>query len=204
MSSEAPKRAISTETAGAEAALSPDKHPSDKSGKLAPINRLPFDIFQIIFTMFQDEAINTFPFTISHVCHLWREHVLAIPLLWSSLHIHERVPRWEMLEVMLQRSDQAPLDIYINKQPFALSALPQMRKIMQMIFPHLARWRTLHLTDVPYKVRRVLLDLIRAKPAPRLEEINVIDENPYLRKTSPNWRAQNLFLHSQPQKAPNI
>ncbi|KAG8924681.1 hypothetical protein FRC00_004830 [Tulasnella sp. 408] len=198
MSSEAPKRAICTETAGVDAAPSPDKHPSAKSVTLAPINRLPFDIFQIIFTMFQYEAINTFPFTISYVCRLWREHVLAIPLLWSSLHIHERVPRWEMLEAMLQRSDQAPLDIFIDKAPFTLSALPQMRKIMQMILPHLARWRTLHLTDVPYKVRRVLLDQIKAKPAPRLEEINVINQNPFIRNPSPNWRAQNLF------KAPNI
>ncbi|KAG8897417.1 hypothetical protein FRC00_004286, partial [Tulasnella sp. 408] len=195
MSSEAPKWAISRETAGPEAASSPDQHPSDTSVMLVPITRMPFDILQIIFTLCQDKTISTFPFTASHVCRLWREYVLAMPLLWGSLHIRERVPRWEMLKVMLQRSDQAPLNIYINELPFMQSAVPRMRKIMRMILPHVARWRSLHLTDVPHKVRRILLDQIRAKPAPNLEEINVFQDS-FLQteNRSPNWRAQNLFV----------
>ncbi|KAG8944076.1 hypothetical protein FRC04_002216 [Tulasnella sp. 424] len=165
-----------------------------------PINRLPFDIFQIITTLSQEEAARTFPFILSHVSRLWREHVLSMPLLWNSLHIIQRVPQWEMLEAKLERSGQAPLDIYIDQPPFMRSAIPHLRKIMRMIFPHIRRWRTLHLDDAPYKVRRILLDQIRAKSAPLLQEIRVFESSRYdppsylkLKNTSPHWNATNVL-----------
>ncbi|KAG9043098.1 hypothetical protein FS837_010038 [Tulasnella sp. UAMH 9824] len=198
---EAPKRDVSDRTKGAETARGPDQSPGEKSALLVPINRVPFDIFQVIITMCQDETIGTFRFTISHVCHLWREYALVMPLLWNSLHINKRVPGWEMLEALLKRSGQAPLDIYIGQPPFVKSALPHLRKIMRMVLPHSGRWRTLHLNDVPYKVRRILLDQIRAKPAPHLEDIKISQSPLYdrpsrlkLENSSPNWRAENVFV----------
>ncbi|KIO29694.1 hypothetical protein M407DRAFT_21120 [Tulasnella calospora MUT 4182] len=140
----------------AETASSPDGPPSNKSTLLSPINRIPFDIFQVIIAMCQERPSSTFRFTASRVCHLWREDILAMPLLWNSLHINKRVPCWEMLEAMLKRSGQAPLDIYIGQAPFVKSALPHLRKIMQIILPHLERWRALNLSDVPYKKLKFL------------------------------------------------
>ncbi|KAG8923392.1 hypothetical protein FRC01_012808 [Tulasnella sp. 417] len=198
MSSEAPKPAAHKETTGGETAPSLNEPPD---GMLPLINRIPFDIFQVIITMCQEKSPRAFRFTISHVCHLWREYVLAMPLLWNSLRINKPVPRWEMLETMLKRSGQALLDIYIGQSPFVKSALPHLRKIMQMIIPHLGRWRTLHLSDAPYKVRRILLDQIRAKPAPHLEDIKISQSFMFDRPSrlkldnrSPNWRAKNVFL----------
>ncbi|KAG8923393.1 hypothetical protein FRC01_012809 [Tulasnella sp. 417] len=198
-SSKAPNRDFLNETM--DAAATPDEPPSDGSASLAPIYRIPFDIFQIIIKMCQDEPSRSFRFTVSHACRLWREHALAMPLLWNSLHINKRVPCWEMLEAMLKRSSQAPLDIYIGQAPFVKSALPHLRKIMRMILPHLERLRKLHLQNAPYKVRRILLDQIRAKRAPRLEEVKVSQSAPYerpsrlrLKNSSPNWRPESVFI----------
>ncbi|KIO20777.1 hypothetical protein M407DRAFT_29623, partial [Tulasnella calospora MUT 4182] len=202
MNSEVPKRDRPSKITYVEAASDPDEPPSDKSATLAPINRIPFDIFQVIIDMCQqDEPSSTFRFTISHVCHLWREYALAMPLLWAFLHINKPVPRWEILEGMLKRSGQAPLNIYIGQAPFVKSALPHLRKIMRMILPHLGRWRTLHLSDAPCKVRRILLDQIRAKPAPHLEDIKISQSSFYdrpsplkLKNSSPNWRAEDMLV----------
>ncbi|KAG8914726.1 hypothetical protein FRC00_011274 [Tulasnella sp. 408] len=202
MSSQAPKQTASKRKMGADAASSQNEPPSDASTGLAPIDHISFDIFQVIITMCQKEQSST-RFTVTHVCRHWREYALAMPLLWNSLHINERVPCWEMLEAMLQRSGQAPLDIYIGQPPFVKSALPHLRKIMRMIIPHLERWRTLHLSEVPYKVRRILLDQITAKPAPRLEHFAVSQNPPWdrptrfkLKNSCPNWRAKNIFAGS--------
>ncbi|KAG9043099.1 hypothetical protein FS837_010039, partial [Tulasnella sp. UAMH 9824] len=205
MSSKAPKWDLLDETAGTETAPSLDGSHSDESTVfvVAPIKRVPFDILQIIVTMCQEEPSGTVQFTASHVCRRWREYVLAMPFLWNPLHINTPVPRWEMLETSLKRSGQAPLDIYIGQAPFVRSALPHLRKIMRMILPHLGRWRTLHLSHAPFKVRRVLLDQIRGKPAPHLGDIKIsqisLEGKPFdilFPYNTPRWRAQNVFVGS--------
>ncbi|KAG9045745.1 hypothetical protein FS837_005702 [Tulasnella sp. UAMH 9824] len=201
MSSEAPKWDLLNEVAGTETAPSLDVPHSDESAALgvAPIKRVPFDIFQIIVTMCQENPSSTFQLTASHVCRRWREHVLVMPFMWNTMQINTRVPRWEMLETSLKRSGQAPLNIYIGQPPFVKSALPHLRKIMRMILPHLGRWRTLHLSRAPFKVRRVLLDQIRAMPAPLLEYIKISQmsseyREPVYMYTPPRWRAHNVFV----------
>ncbi|KAG8923395.1 hypothetical protein FRC01_012811 [Tulasnella sp. 417] len=198
-SSEAPKRDSLNQTMEADTSLDSDQAPSDKSAALALILRIPFDILGIIFKC-QEEPPRSFRFTVSHVCRIWREHVLAMPFLWNTLCITKRVPCWEMLEAMLERSAQAPLDIYIGQAPFVKSALPNLRKIMRIILPHLGRWRSFHLSNAPHKVRRTLLDQIRAKFAPHLKDIKISQttRNDGLSRikftsSSPKWRAQNVF-----------
>ncbi|KAG8923344.1 hypothetical protein FRC00_006369 [Tulasnella sp. 408] len=123
-----------------------------------------------------------------------------MPFVWNSLHVNTRVPRWEMLETSLKRSGRAPLDIYIGPAPFVQSAIPNLRKIMRMLIPHLGRWRTLHLSEAPFKVRRVLLDQIGGKPAPHLGDIKItripLKGEPYewvFPSSSPRCPAQNVF-----------
>ncbi|KAG8944072.1 hypothetical protein FRC04_002212 [Tulasnella sp. 424] len=199
MSSEAPRCAAPNETIQETTARSLE-HPDIQPRKPTPINRLPFDIFQVIIAICQEGSETTFPFTVSHVSRLWREYVLSMPLLWNSLHISQSVPQWEMLEAKLERSGQAPLDIYIGQPPFVKSAIPHLRKIMRMIFPHMGRWRTLHLDDAPYKIRRILLDQIKAKSAPLLQEIQVFQSPSHdrpsrlkLKNTSPHWSATDVL-----------
>ncbi|KAG8994884.1 hypothetical protein FRB90_000327 [Tulasnella sp. 427] len=176
-------------------------NPSPTEDRLdPPINRIPFDIFQVIITLCRDDSSESFQYTASQVCHLWREYVLSMPLLWNRLDIDKLPLKWDLLEAKLERSGRAPLDIHIGQVPFSKSALPTLRKIMKMVLPHLNRWGYLHLVDVPHKVKRIVLDQVRAAHAPLLEEVRVIQSSYYdqpskllLQNTCSRWKPRDLF-----------
>ncbi|KAG8913941.1 hypothetical protein FRC01_004300 [Tulasnella sp. 417] len=171
-----------------------------------PINTLPFDIFQMIMTSCWEEEGESFALASSHVCRVWRRHVLDMPLLWNRLEFATNAPKWDMLEVKLKRSGQAPLDIVLEEQVFLKSGMPHLRRIMQMIVPHIERWRLLRMEDVPHKIRRVLLDQLRGKAAPLLHRVEVVQERKYdrtwgsrIKSTSRHWDARKVF-----DGAPNL
>ncbi|KAG9042026.1 hypothetical protein FS837_011437 [Tulasnella sp. UAMH 9824] len=173
---------------------------------MSPINTLPFDVFQIIITSCWEEKGESFALTASHVCRLWRHHVLDMPLLWNRLEFATGAPKWDMLEVRLQRSGQASLDIVVEEEVFLKSGMPHLRRIMQMIVPHIERWRSLRIVDVPHKVRRVLLDQLRGKSVPLLHRVEVVQERKYdrtwgrrIKSTSPHWNCRKIF-----DGAPNL
>ena len=83
-----------------------------------PINWLPTELLIEIFLIrTEDESANLAvglpynpaPVLISHVCHKWRELVLATPHLWSF--ISYRTPQWipQPLLVFLQRAENSPI-----------------------------------------------------------------------------------------------
>ncbi|KAG8913940.1 hypothetical protein FRC01_004299 [Tulasnella sp. 417] len=171
-----------------------------------PINTLPFDIFQMIITGCREEEGEPFALASSHVCRIWRRHVLDMPLLWNRLEFATDAPKWDMLEVKLKRSGQAPLDIVLEEKVFLKSGMPRLRRIMQMIVPHVERWRLLRMEDVPHKIRRVLLDQLRGKFAPLLHRVEVVQGKKYYRtwgsrtkSTSRHWDARKIF-----DGAPNL
>ncbi|KAG9034757.1 hypothetical protein FS837_002122 [Tulasnella sp. UAMH 9824] len=94
---------------------------------MSHINALPFDVFQIIITSCWEEKGESFARAASHVCRLWRRHVLDMPLLWNRLEFARNTPQWDMLEVNLARSGQAPLDIVIKEKVFLKSGMPHLR-----------------------------------------------------------------------------
>ncbi|KAG8948977.1 hypothetical protein FRC04_009178 [Tulasnella sp. 424] len=167
---------------------------------IPPINTLPFDMFQIIVTTCWEDEGESFAIAASHVCQLWRRYVLGMPLLWNNLEFAGDVPRWEMLEAKLKRSGRAPLDIIIEEKVFLKSGMPHLRRIMGMIIPHVARWRSLQMVEVPHKIRRVLLDQLRGKSALLLERLEIVQgrkyDRPYncrIKSTSRHWDARQIF-----------
>lgn len=174
------------------------KFPISNILMMPPINTLPFDVFQIIVTTcWKDEGVS---FAISHVCQLWRRYILNMPLLWNDLEFAGDVPRWEMLEAKLKRSGRAPLDVIIEEEVFLKSGMPHLRRIMGMIIPHVSRWRSLRMVEVPHKIRRVLLDQLRGKPALLLERLEVVQgrkyDRPYncrIKSTSRHWDARQIL-----------
>ncbi|KAG9015680.1 hypothetical protein FRB90_004469 [Tulasnella sp. 427] len=162
----------------------------------ALINRIPFDIFQIIFTLCSDDRMGvTFQIQASHVCRIWREYTLAMPLLWNHLRVNHAVPRWDWLIAQLERSGQAPLDISINVISFRQSAIPHMRKLLRLLLPHLSRWRSLHLENLPHKVKRILWDAVRGKSAPLLVQIRMTTGSEWWRSShrSCSWNARGIL-----------
>ncbi|KIO15349.1 hypothetical protein M407DRAFT_35099 [Tulasnella calospora MUT 4182] len=165
---------------------------------MSSIDILPFDAFQIIFTSCREEKGESFALAASHVCRLWRRHVLDMPLLWNHLEFATNAPRWDMLEVKLERSGQAPLDIVVKEEVFLKSGMPHLRRIMRMIVPHIERWRSLRMVEVPHKIRRVLLDQLRGRSVPRLQQIEVVQGTKYSRE----WgrRIKSTCRHWDPRK----
>ncbi|KAG8944077.1 hypothetical protein FRC04_002217 [Tulasnella sp. 424] len=161
----------------------------------ATICFLPFDIFQIIITMSLESPGWDLPFAVSHVCRIWRDYIFAMP----PLDISQNIPQWEMLEFQLEKSGQAPLDIYIDRWPFFKSSIGNLRRITRTIYPHMKRWRSLHLEGVPYKIRRIFLDRIWGSNAPLLERIQVRQNSYYnqrlaLKNMCSHWNAKNIFV----------
>lgn len=104
-----------------------------------------------------------------------------------------------MLEAKLGRSGQAPLDIYIGEEPFVKSGILHLRWIMQMIVPHVARWGTLRVENVPHKIRRVLLDQLRGKSVPYLHRVEFLQhgehDRPFdtrIKSTCPHWNLRGV------------
>ncbi|KAG9049734.1 hypothetical protein FS837_009268 [Tulasnella sp. UAMH 9824] len=165
------------------------------------INILPYDVLQIIITSCREEKGESFALTASHVCRWWRRHVLDMPLLWNRLEFATRVPQWDMLETKLERSGRAPLDIIVKEEVFRKSGMPHLRRIMRIIVPHIERWRSLRIVDVPHKIRRVLLDQLRGKALPGLNRVEVVQEEKSdrrskcrkIKSTSRHWDPRKIF-----------
>ncbi|KAG8894605.1 hypothetical protein FRC01_012874 [Tulasnella sp. 417] len=173
---------------------------------MLPIDTLSFDVFQIIIMNCSEEKGEPFALTASHVCRWWRRHVLDMPLLWNRLEFATNAPQWDMLEVKLERSDRAPLDIVGKEEVFLKSGMPNLRRIMRMIVPHIERWRSVRMVDVPHKIRRVLLDQLRGKFAPLLHQVEMVQERKYdrtlgrrIKSTSRHWDTRKVF-----DGAPNL
>ncbi|KAG8920162.1 hypothetical protein FRC00_010403, partial [Tulasnella sp. 408] len=168
---------------------------------MSPINALPFDVFQIVIMSCWKEKGESFVLTASHVCRLWRRHVLDMPLLWNRLEFATDTPKWDKLEAKLVRSGRAPLDIIVKEEVFLKSGMPHLRRIMRMVGPHIERWKSLRLVDVPHKIRRVLLDQLRGKCVPVLHRVEVVQGKKYdrtrgrrIKSTSPHWDPRRLFV----------
>ncbi|KAG9042718.1 hypothetical protein FS837_010468 [Tulasnella sp. UAMH 9824] len=108
-----------------------------------------------------------------------------MPLLWNRLEFATNAPKWDKLEAELERSGQAPLDIVVKEEVFLKSGMLHLRRIMQMAVPHIERWRSLRMLDVPHKITRVLLDQLRGKCVLGLHRVEVVQGKKYDRTCDP-------------------
>lgn len=82
---------------------------------LAPIRRLPTELLGVVFT----RAAHTdpiAPWTISAVCRLWREQILSMSNLWSTIRLKTSIAMApDTIRLWLERSGTiSPLDIEIR------------------------------------------------------------------------------------------
>ncbi len=85
----------------------------------APIRRLPRDILLEIFSLCRPDpdhkprlAARDYPWTLGHICHWWRDIVHSSPTLWSVVVLYPPYNP-EIIELLLQRSANVPLSVYI-------------------------------------------------------------------------------------------
>ncbi|KAJ7580136.1 hypothetical protein C8J56DRAFT_832536 [Mycena floridula] len=108
---------------------------------LHPIRRLPLELLQEIFELYTDHD----PWVardLSLVSKRWREVSISFPGIWSSIDMHGRKLNRKALQLILQRSASALLDITLfSSEEFIHPSHP----VIDILFPSSPRWRSLHL-----------------------------------------------------------
>ncbi|KAG8926616.1 hypothetical protein FRC01_008621 [Tulasnella sp. 417] len=144
------------------------------------ISNIPYDIFLLIVFLCwnhgQDDEARDFPIIASHVCRTWRSYALDTGLLWATLEFHGPEPHRAITKykVWLERTRGSPLDIFIGSQPFKGASVKHAKSIMRLIMPHVSRWRSFQVGDVPEKIIRLICDGLRDVSAPMLEVLEVV------------------------------
>ncbi|KAL7283051.1 hypothetical protein ACG7TL_002475 [Trametes sanguinea] len=128
---------------------------------VAPIQRLPPEVFCAIFEHLRDEkGVITEVLNVSHVCQHWRDIALQAAKLWSAFYINSV----EMTKAFLERSRSHPLTLFLTEPR------DHVGRIAKLIAPHVGRLRVLRICASEDKTIIRLLDRFVSE-APQLEEL---------------------------------
>ncbi|KAG8921651.1 hypothetical protein FRC00_008398, partial [Tulasnella sp. 408] len=158
---------------------SPDQESTTLSNpnRTCHVLKLPYDVFYHISTFYwiqpDDEDRDDFPVLASHLCRLWRQYALDTPGFWTSLKFHKARPEIEKYNTWLERSKDVPFDLKISWQPFGAASIKHAKAIMRLVFPHIQRLRSLHVSYVPFKIRQVIFNRLNNVHLPSLETLDV-------------------------------
>ncbi|KAG8720388.1 hypothetical protein FRC09_009650 [Ceratobasidium sp. 395] len=89
----------------------------NRSETLAPINLLPPEILNRIFTLSVSNCVHygyyTFPYNFANTCEHWRQLALNTPYFWTHIDIGPSVP-WKLSKLMLERANLNPMYLHIT------------------------------------------------------------------------------------------
>ncbi|PBK91968.1 hypothetical protein ARMGADRAFT_1081379 [Armillaria gallica] len=118
---------------------------------LAPIRRLPQEVLLAIFSLCRESYLGEdsldprkFPWFLGHVCHMWRDLVHSLPLLWSSVALMTQYTSHsiDMIQYHLKRSGNILLDVFIDG---VFRCKPLALKAVDCVYSHSYRWRSAEL-----------------------------------------------------------
>ncbi|KAJ6595060.1 hypothetical protein DFH09DRAFT_1136110 [Mycena vulgaris] len=142
---------------------------------MSPLRRVPPELLCEIFLLTSPHTrliggkpTKQPPWYIGHVCRLWRHAALSYPLLWTNIEIHFR-PNFSfkanyplsMIETQLLRSANAPLEVIFDWWPGQIMHDGVDLRVLEAVFLHINRWRSLDLQDARFTA---VLDLLQAAP----------------------------------------
>ncbi|KAJ7157433.1 hypothetical protein C8R46DRAFT_1294093 [Mycena filopes] len=123
---------------------------------LSPLRRVPPEVLCEIFCLSIDgsgeeekeEGVISLPkppspWYLGHICRFWRHTALSYPPLWTHLDIREDLPR---IEAQLLRAGNAMLDVYWSGRQYEGNT----DGLSDLMCPHYARWRTLHIDSYEF------------------------------------------------------
>ncbi|KAF9532664.1 hypothetical protein CPB83DRAFT_903660 [Crepidotus variabilis] len=192
---------------------------------LSPVQKLPDEILQEIFVRVNDRVSfprqpwlmrpSKVPWALALVCRRWRSAALSVSVLWSRLPSMtlsmEDMPReiqadLERLEMLLQRSQPAPLKFQCVLFDFSKDAHPALKLLIR----HCERWwdvkfvmetrRILHFEEIKGRLHK--LDSLALQMVGDQEGISAIDifkDAPQLRRVdiSGDFNAELVFPFGQ-------
>ncbi|KAJ7184492.1 hypothetical protein C8R46DRAFT_461585 [Mycena filopes] len=117
------------------------KHVREYRAIVSPLRQLPPEVLGEIFALSigasGDSERGEPPWYLGHICRSWRSIALTYPRLWTHLTIREDLPR---VEAQLHRAGNALLDVY-----WSGAQNERNPGLADLMAPHYARWRTLHI-----------------------------------------------------------
>ncbi|KAF7291406.1 F-box domain-containing protein [Mycena indigotica] len=160
---------------------------------VAPMRRVPEEILRLVFleTLPENRGAamhpSESPLLLSRVCRYWRDLALAMPKLWSSIHIvvppvaHPRAgPVAENLARWLHRGAAAPLDasLYLSRHPHIEEAPDmidtQLSPLFAVLLAAASRWRDMKLSLHNFRVSdEWALSELQAHDVPQLRRMDL-------------------------------
>ncbi|KDQ13978.1 hypothetical protein BOTBODRAFT_145873 [Botryobasidium botryosum FD-172 SS1] len=130
-----------------------------------PVYRLPNEILSYIFELANvpHPTQDLSRWSVSQVSRLWQQTALHTPRIWSTICISNH----RAVEACVIRSGSAPLDIDLYIDHAYSAHLTDFQGYMDILVPHMNRWRSLEFNGVPTKVYLPYL----LSPAPQLEKL---------------------------------
>lgn len=142
--------------------------------RLVPIARLPPELLSEIFLQcLEVNTVSNRPthrvvehkdrWTVTHICHYWREVALRCPSLWSQIEVSG--PESEHLNELLTRSKKASLTVHADIYD------PRYKEGLKTVLNEIDRIETLEISTV----RTVFSNIFDTQPtsAPRLRRIAI-------------------------------
>ncbi|KAH9890670.1 hypothetical protein C8Q73DRAFT_134960 [Cubamyces lactineus] len=133
---------------------------------VAPISRLPPEVFCSIFEYLQDDGGNIADIiNATHVCKQWRSIALDAAKLWTAFYINNL----EVATTFLARSRNQTIKLFLTETRHPI------HHIARLVAPHIARVRVLRVrTSEDKTVLRLFSRFVHE--APRLEELSIEKE----------------------------
>lgn len=136
-------------------------------------NEILAAIFKIGYLQSSDDQVK-FETLVSGVTRHWRYVALETPILWTRIRRTMFQTDMERTAVYLDRSKTLPIDLVI----FTGSSDPwghrdNIKPFVELIGPHVGRFRRLSVTAVTESNLNPLFDYVRTLPAPLLESIDI-------------------------------
>ena len=132
---------------------------------LAPVNRIPPEVFSTIPDYWSDEdTADKNLITVTHVCRGWRDLFISSSSLWTQLDCTHA----EKTRIYIERSKSSPLDVYVwgdNKIPFPSDTF-------LLTIPHLSRLRSLSIFGSSDDLAGIINRHLHC-PAPSLEKLKI-------------------------------
>ncbi|KAJ7649025.1 hypothetical protein DFH06DRAFT_1300266 [Mycena polygramma] len=169
---------------------------------VSPIRRLPPDVIceLLALTWERKDMLNGPPWYLGQICRLWRNCALSYASLWTSIVVPSFLTSHNghllaSIEAQLLRSADVSLDLH---WPSVQNAVDP--RLLELVFGHCRRWRSLHFHDAAHHRDRVL-DWLHPVNGhlDQLEKLEVIGSYrmfvPDVFSTAPNLR-QVVLAHA--------
>lgn len=125
---------------------------------LSPIRYMPWDILEEIFIHAQDRdrflvfSMLSTPWSLGHVCSLWRVIVSSFPLLWSHMLLfpqHHVLDPLNLMSTALIRSSNHALDFRYKYWPLYTCSSPHAHCVFTLLSKQAHRWERVRLSIPP-------------------------------------------------------